>query len=189
MMKIPLKLIKQLSQQIDQLYQRYEQQLDKKIFAQFDRTLFSENFAHLSLYLQEIRQTLNQLKTLEQNEINKAAFLAEKLIAQCRALTDALENKTKAKSYSKPTPYASSQNKTKQDIHKLPPPQRLEKYYEALQALNSKIDTQVALLYDAQSQQEREHYRQQISITEQRKQRCLDAIALLEEYLNYSNER
>lgn len=176
-------LIQQLTKQINQLY-RYHG--DKKIFAKFDRTLFTESFANFSQYLQEIQQTLDQLASLQENDVQQGAFLTDKLFAQCRALSDALQNKplyfVRKNSLSSSI---SSATQTKQDIHKLPPKQRLEKYYEALQALNTKLDGQVSLLYDAQSQQQRDYYQQQIDITQQRKKRCLEAIELLEEYLAY----
>lgn len=179
-------LVEQLAQKIEQLYQQYQHQLNKKIFAKFDRTLFTESFANLSQYLQEIQQTLDQLASLQENDVQQGAFLTDKLFAQCRALSDALQNKpayfARKNSLS---PSISSATQTKQDIHKLPPKQRLEKYYEALQALNTKLDGQVSLLYDAQSQQQRDYYQQQIDITQQRKKRCLEAIELLEEYLAY----
>ncbi|MDG6896196.1 primosomal replication protein PriC [Volucribacter amazonae] len=182
-------LVQRLSQQINQLYQQYQHQLDKKIFAKFDRTLFSESFATLSQYLQEIQQTLDQLATLQENAVQQGAFLTDKLLAQCRALTDALQNKPHYSIRKNPVATISASStqgkQRKQDIHKLPPKQRLEKYYEALQALNNKLDEQVSLLYDAQLAQHKAYYQQQIEITQQRKKRCLEAIELLEEYLAY----
>ena len=183
-MSTPLHHLKsQLFQQIDQLYQRYASQSERKIFAKFDRTLFSESFETVGFYLQEISQTLTILDRLDALQIAQFEYITQKLTAQCTALSEALNAKPEPRAKSAVHFPAKVATTAQINIHTLPPVQRLEKYYEALHALNDKIDMLNSLEHDAQSQAQRAIYAEQVAITQQRKQRCLDAIELLEEYL------
>ncbi|PJG84517.1 primosomal replication protein [Conservatibacter flavescens] len=175
-----------LSQHVNQLCQQYAFRKEQKIFAKFDRTLFSQNFENVGFYLQEIENTLTTLNNLDESQIIQCDYLARKLTAQCTALTEALKTKPQ-RMYRESAVHISPQKPTreKNNIHTLPPAQRLEKYYAALQALNDKIDGFHLLAHDAQSEAQRAIYHEQITLTQQRKQRCLEAIDLLEEYLLY----
>lgn len=180
-------LVMALRQKVQHLYSAYQQEGEKKIYAKFDRTLFSESFASLQSYFDEIEQTLQKLEQLDEQQPQQLTYLADKLVAQCRALHDALTNRTYYSSIMPKVGISTNGNADKMRIHQLPPKQRLEKYYEALNKLNDKLDWQVSLREEANSEQERQYYQQQIDITQQRKQRCCDAIELLEEYLSYTN--
>lgn len=77
----------------------------------------------------------------------------------------------------------------KAELDKLPPRERLEKYYDALKALNDKLNEQKDLLTQAQSEIEQTHYRNLIEQTRARRKRCLEAIEILEEYLAFKNSQ
>ncbi|TCP95534.1 restart primosome assembly protein PriC [Cricetibacter osteomyelitidis] len=169
---------------------------EQTIYAKFDRTLFSDDFASFEFYQNEIQATFEQLEQLNQ-QTEQWEFLTAKLLAQCTALSEAMNRQQfPSKSAQKPTKSAvvsqrklSKSEQVKHEIHKLPPRERLSKYYEALSALNNKITHQENLLLTATTQDEKKFYHQQITITQQRKNRCLEAIELLEEYLAFKDEK
>ena len=69
--------------------------LIKKINAKFNRTLFTEDFETVGFYLKEIQQSLTKLcKITHQNE-EQIVFMAEHLLGQCTALTEAMNRKHK----------------------------------------------------------------------------------------------
>ena len=125
-----------LRSKVQQLYQAHLSKREEKIFAKFDRTLFSENGQNVSFYLKEINQTLDRIKTLESNDSNHYNFLAERLLAQCSVLSEALVRKNTHLTESQTTTKQTIQ-KSQHSIHKLPPRERLEKYYEAREQLNN----------------------------------------------------
>lgn len=129
-------LIQRLDHKVQQLYQAHLSKREEKIFAKFDRTLFSENGQSVSFYLKEINQTLDRIKTLESNDSNHYNFLAERLLAQCSVLSEALVRKNTHLTESQTTTKQTIQ-KSQHSIHKLPPRERLEKYYEAREQLNN----------------------------------------------------
>ena len=88
-------LIQILEQKVQRLYQAHLSKREEKIFAKFDRTLFTENGQNVSFYLKEINQTLDRIKTLESNDLNYYNFLAERLLAQCSVLSEALTHSDK----------------------------------------------------------------------------------------------
>lgn len=182
-----------LAEKIQQLYKQYHTQPILKVYSKFDRTLFSEDFQSFEFYFQEIQHTLMQLESLNVEKLEQAQFYAERLLAQCTALTDALKEMQQLQvEQAKPPAQSSSdtiseREKIKHAIHQLPPRERLDKYYEALQALNNKIE----LYQDLYSQAIAEHksyYQQRIEVTKQRRARCLEAIDVLEEYLAFKAE-
>lgn len=180
-------LIQILDQKVQQLYQAHLSKREEKIFAKFDRTLFSENGQNVSFYLKEINQTLDRIKTLESNELNHYNFLAERLLAQCSVLSEALARKN--------THLIESQTATKQtiqksqhSIHKLPPRERLEKYYEALERLNKLYQKYKDLAQAEKNNDEKIRYAQLAEGYKKRQQKCQDAIDLLEEYLVFKEE-
>lgn len=180
-------LIQLLDQKVQQLYQAHLSKLEEKIFAKFDRTLFSENGQKVSFYLKEINQTLDRIKTLESNDLNHYNFLTERLLAQCSVLSEALTRKN--------THLTASQKITKQtikksqhSIHKLPPRERLEKYYEALERLNKLYQQHKDLAQAEKNNDEKIRYAQLAEGYKKRQQKCQDAIDLLEEYLVFKEE-
>ncbi|ACA31243.1 primosomal replication protein PriC [Histophilus somni] len=179
-----------LKQKVDEFFSRYSHIPSKqKIYAKFDRTLFSQDFESLSFYLKEVRQCLTQLEKINDDNVQKYTFYSEKLKGQCKALSEALSQtnaKTNIKFQHNDTNLQSVQERREKQriaLNKLPPRERLSKYYEALQALNTKLERQRDCFEEATLLQDKQTYSQQIAITQQRKQRCSEAIEQLEEYL------
>ena len=180
-------LIQILDQKVQRLYQAHLSKREEKIFAKFDRTLFSENGQNVSFYLKEINQTLDRIKALESNDLNHYNFLAERLLAQCSVLSEALARKNTHLTVSQTTtkqPILKSQH----SIHKLPPRERLEKYYEALERLNKLYQQHKDLAQAEKNNDEKIRYTQLAESYKKRQQKCQDAIDLLEEYLVFKEE-
>lgn len=190
-------LIQILDQKVQQLYQAHLSKREEKIFAKFDRTLFSENGQNVSFYLKEINQTLDRIKALEQtldrikalesNDLNHYNFLAERLLAQCSVLSEALARKNTHLTVPKTTTKQTIQ-KSQHSIHKLLPRERLEKYYEALERLNKLYQQHKDLALAEKNNDEKIHYAQLAEGYKKRQQKCQEAIDLLEEYLVFKEE-
>ncbi len=180
-------LIQILDQKVQQLYQAHLSKREEKIFAKFDRTLFSENGQNVSFYLKEINQTLDRIKALESNDLNHYNFLAERLLAQCSVLSEALARKNTHLTVSQTTTKQTIQ-KSQHSIHKLPPRERLEKYYEALERLNKLYQQHKDLAQAEKNNDEKIRYAQLAEGYKKRQQKCQDAIDLLEEYLVFKEE-
>ncbi|HBO37694.1 MAG TPA: primosomal replication protein PriB/PriC [Pasteurellaceae bacterium] len=180
-------IFQQLSQTVTQLYTQSTGSTERKIYAKFDRTLFSEDFQSFAFYFEQIQQTLEQLARLNEQDGELISFLSEKLSAQCTALSEATkaENAIKPKSAVNFKPILSEREKRKQEIHRLPPRERLVKYYDALQALNEKIIRQENLYESDENPHHKATCALQLETTRQRRKRCLEAIELLEEYLAF----
>ncbi|MFD1806271.1 primosomal replication protein PriC [Pasteurella oralis] len=176
-------LLQSLTNKVNQLYTQYAQRTEQKLQTKFDPQLFSENGQSFSFYYQEIQQTLRHLAGVTENDLNLAIFFAEKLLSQCAALSDALN----------PIPIKTTPTKQTrqiaQNIHQLPPRERLEKYYAALQALNEKITQQEDEKRKAQDHNEKAYLVQKIAFTKQRREKCLMAIEVLEEYLVFKQNQ
>lgn len=179
-------LIQRLDQKVQQLYQTNLPR-EEKIFAKFDRTLFSENGQTVAFYLKEINQTLDRIKTLESNDPNHYNFLAERLLAQCSVLSEALVRKNTHLTESQTTTKQTIQ-KSQHNIHKLPPRERLEKYYEAREQLNNLYRQHKDLAEAEKNNDEKMRYAQFAESYKKRLQKCQDAIDLLEEYLVFKEE-
>lgn len=184
-------LLERLETAVQACYQQSHVKKADKLYAKFDRTLFSEDFQSLAFYQQEIQATLAQLKNLTYSQQEVAEFLTEKLFAQCRALREAtfcqaslLNQQTST--IKNPQVPLSRREQIKQQIHQLPPRERLVKYYDALQALNDKIAQQDRQRLQSSKEAEKAYFSQQLQLTLQRKKRCLEAIELLEEYLTFA---
>ena len=180
-------LIQILDQKVQRLYQAHLSKREEKIFAKFDRTLFSENGQNVSFYLKEINQTLDRIKTLESNDLNHYNFLAERLLAQCSVLSEALTRKNTHLTVPQTTTKQPIQ-KSQHSIHKLPPRERLEKYYEALERLNKLYQQHKDLAQAEKNNDEKIRYAQLAEGYKKRQQKCQDAIDLLEEYLVFKEE-
>ena len=180
-------LIQILDQKVQQLYQAHLSKREEKIFAKFDCTLFSENEQNVSFYLKEINKTLDRIKTLESNDLNHYNFLAERLLAQCSVLSKALTRKNTLLTASQTTTEQTIQ-KSQHSIHKLPPRERLEKYYEALERLNKLYQEHKDLAQAEKNNDEKIRYAQLAEGYKKRQQKCQDAIDLLEEYLVFKEE-
>lgn len=184
-------LILQIKQKVETFFSHYSHIAKKqKIYAKFDRTLFSQDFENVEFYFTEIQQSLAQLEKIDDNDIQKYNFYSAKLVGQCKALTEALKwlkpQEKKQFQHSKTNLLSIQAQRENQriELNKLPPRECLSKYYEALQALNMKLEQQRDRFTQATSLQEKQVYSQQMMITQQRKDRCMEAIEQLEEYLN-----
>ncbi|OOF82525.1 primosomal replication protein N [Rodentibacter ratti] len=181
-------LIEKLEQKVQQLYQIHSAQLEEKIFTKFDRTLFSENGQTLSFYFAEINQTLIRMKSLDSNDVNHYNFIAEHLFKQCNALSETLNRKnttfTQQKRQQNPTI-----KKTQHSIHKLPPRERLEKYYEALEQLNNLYQQHRDFALTQNDPIEKKRMVELANSYKHRRQKCQEAIDLLEEYLTFKEEQ
>ena len=180
-------LIQILDQKVQQLYQAHLSKREEKIFAKFDRTLFSENGQNVSFYLKEINQTLDRIKALESNDLNHYNFLAERLLAQCSVLSEALTRKNTLLTASQTTTKQTIK-KSQHNIHTLPPKERLEKYYKALERLNKLYQQHKDLAQAEKNNDEKIRYAQLAEGYKKRQQKCQDAIDLLEEYLVFKEE-
>lgn len=175
-------LIRRLRHTLTRFYAQYHLAEERKIFAKFDRTLFSEDFQSFGFYVRELEHTLASLEKLQGNDATQYRFYSHKLLAQCNALADALVPAARQPATTVKTG-ASARERQKQLIHQLPPRERLEKYYAALQALNEKLEKQHAGYMRSTDHSAKQYYLRQTEITKQRRLRCLEAIELLEEYL------
>ncbi|MDG2959585.1 primosomal replication protein [Bisgaard Taxon 10/6] len=184
-------LLSRLQQLITQLQQQYEPVKRQILYAKFDPAVFSENFQPVEFYLNEIRHCVEQISRLTSEDVEQTAFLSEKLSAQYNALTDALSfiEKPQGKSAVNFKQVFNEREKRRRQLEQLPPRERLVKYYEALQALNEKLNEQKDLQKQSQSETEKMRIQQQIDITRRRRQRCLDAIEVLEEYLAFKQNQ
>ncbi|MCQ9121556.1 primosomal replication protein N [Rodentibacter pneumotropicus] len=181
-------LINKLEQKVQQLYQIHSAQLEEKIFTKFDRTLFSENGQTVSFYFTEINQTLIRIKSLDSNDVNHYSFIAAHLFKQCNALSETLNRKntkfTQQKRQQNPTI-----KKTQHSIHQLPPRERLEKYYEALEQLNNLYQQHRDLARTKTDPVEKKRMIERANGYKHRRQKCQEAIDLLEEYLTFKEEQ
>lgn len=181
-------LHQQLRQKVQRLFSPYQNQRDQQILAKFDRTLFREDFAQLKDYLGEIEQTLTQLANLSDNARQQTDFYSQKLLAQCQALIDALQRQEtdvtpKVAMQNAQKNRASERQQVQNALYQLPPRERLAKYYEFLLQLNEIIENNQQAFYQARSEQEKQRLANNLQITRQRRDRCQEAIDLLEEYL------
>ncbi|MCI7480037.1 primosomal replication protein PriC [[Pasteurella] aerogenes] len=181
-------LHQQLRQKVQRLFSPYQNQRDQQILAKFDRTLFREDFAQLKDYLGEIEQTLTQLANLSDNARQQTDFYSQKLLAQCQALIDALQRQEtdvtpKVDTQNAQKNRASERQQVQNALYQLPPRERLAKYYEFLLQLNEIIENNQQAFYQARSEQEKQRLANNLQITRQRRDRCQEAIDLLEEYL------
>ena len=181
-------LIQILDQKVQQLYQAHLSKREEKTFATFDRTLFSENGQTVAFYLKEINQTLDKIKYLQSENPDHYIFITKRLLAQCTALSEALTHKNKSFIINTNSILPQPQKKSQHRIHKLPPRERLEKYYEALERLNKLYQQHKDLAQAEKNNDEKIRYAQLAEGYKKRQQKCQDAIDLLEEYLVFKEE-
>ncbi|PVX31656.1 restart primosome assembly protein PriC [Pasteurella langaaensis DSM 22999] len=184
-----ISLLNQLIESVEQLQSRYHSQSEQIIYTKFAPLLFSENYQPTKFYLNELNHTLSQLQQLNKNDIAQFAFFSEKLLAQCTALSEALDKSQFQSSQSAVNfpKVLNTREQRRQEIEQLPPRERLDKYYEALKALNDKLNEQKDQLKQSQDLAAQNSYSDLIKQTRQRRQRCLEAIEVLEEYLAFKD--
>ena len=114
-------LIQRLEQKVQHLYQDYLPQREEKIFAKFDRSLFSEYGQTVGFYLTELNQTLDKIKMLESDIPTHYAYLAERLVAQCTVLSEALTRKKNTLNTQSSSATFAPVKSPRHNIHRLPP--------------------------------------------------------------------
>lgn len=186
-----ISLLSQLVQVVEQLQARYISQSNQIIYTKFNPMLFSENYQSTKFYLNELNYTLSQLQQLNEKDIAQFAFFSEKLLAQCTALTEALDKPQfqQAQSTVNSITKLEIREQRRQELEQLPPRERLDKYYEALKALNDKLNAQKDQLKQNQDLTTQNYYTNLIEQTRLRRKRCLEAIELLEEYLAFKDSQ
>ncbi|OOF46492.1 primosomal replication protein PriC [Rodentibacter trehalosifermentans] len=180
-------LIDTLEQKVQQLQHAYSSKLEEKILAKFDRTLFSENGQTVSFYFSEIQQTLEKIKSLHSTDFNHYRFITEHLLKQCSVLSEALNRKNNR--IIPPKPSESAKPKASHNVHKLPPRERLGKYYEALEQLNHLYQQQCDLIHVETNPEVQQKAMRLAEGYKLRRQKCQDAIDLLEEYLAFKEQQ
>ncbi|MGQ0285676.1 primosomal replication protein PriC [Pasteurellaceae bacterium 22721_9_1] len=184
-------LFDELERHIAALQQQYSAYQDKSLTTTFAEHVFSENGLSLNDYIAEMRQGVQQLRQLSAPTSEEITFYCDRLIAQFRSLQDAMIEISQSKS-KKAINFKSTMNnreKLRQSIDQLPPRERLDKYYEALHALNEKLNQQKSMLTLATNDWDKQAISAQIEHTKQRQIRCLNAIETLEEYLAFKDEQ
>ncbi len=185
-MKNHTALLGQLNQYIVELAQQYVHLKQETLYNKFDPMLFSENFQTVDFYLNEMQQCFQQLQRLSEQDQAQFAFFTEKLVAQYTALQDAIRLLQTPQTAVEKKPVLNKRDQLRQQIELLPPREKLVKYYEALHALNEKLAQQEIELSLATADQKMV-IEPQIASTKQRRERCLSAIELLEEYLAFKD--
>lgn len=193
-------LISRLEQQLATLYQQQAYRKDKKIYARFPPTLFTENFETFEFYWKELNKTLEQIKSIPLEKEEELTFFCNKLISQYAVLQESLSYKGKKnnatfsqqkgpqKAQEAPAPY-SAKEQEKRRVNTLPPRERLAKYYEYLNLFNIKVAELKDLIKTSQQELEKTRYQQRLLQTRQRRAKCLDAIEILEEFLSYQESQ
>lgn len=180
-------LMTRLETQISTLKQHYAERLGEKIFIKTDRALFNENYQSIAEFLQEIDTTLQRLQSVKFEHFEYVQLITERLIKQCALLTDsAAQNIPKSTTKKKPT---RQPTKVSHAVHKLPPRERLEKYYEARSQLQEYYQQTKARAIAAAREEEKARYFTLATSYKQRMHKCQEAIDLLEEYLAFKEEQ
>ena len=109
-------LLNTLEQKVQQLTQAYQTDSDKKINAKFNRTLFTEDFETVGFYLKEIQQSLTKLCKIPHQNEEQIVFMAEHLLGQCTALTEAMNRKHKKPIQPKKTEQPVTSSKSQHSI-------------------------------------------------------------------------
>ncbi len=177
-------LFNELKNKLDKLEEKYDSHLNKELKTVFPRQLFRENFAQLSQYLEEMRQTLSSLQKIQHN-LPQFTLLAEKFLGQYHAIMDALSQTPKVP---QKTTTLNRREQIKQELNKLPPRERLERYYQYLQQFNEKITDIEDKLYQTDNTELKNQLTKILENTKIRQKKCLEAIELLEEYLSMMDE-
>lgn len=169
-------LVEILHKKIYELCTQDNKAVTKLILPGFNLSVFSENFQSFEFYEKEMLMTLKQIQEVDEKDTALLYFLSEKLLSQYEMIFSYFSHKTKR------SPALSQSEKDR--IHQLPPRERLDKYYEALNQLNQKIAELEALHSTSPTML----LAQRLAHQKQRRDKCLDAIELLEEYLAFKQE-
>ncbi|MBN6065802.1 primosomal replication protein [Aggregatibacter actinomycetemcomitans] len=182
--------IRHLKQSLQHFFTRYDAQKEETVYAKFSANLFTENRQKTAFYFQQIEQTFARLEQVETGNLEALQFYTQKLSAQCTALSDAL---TRQQQNNQPVPRKTKEaskpaDKRHHPVHRLPPRERLAKYYDYLASFNEKIQLEQDALEKAQ-REGRLVNKQTLEQLEQRRARCLEAIDVLEDYLVFMEKQ
>lgn len=133
-------------------------------------------------FLNEIQETATQLNAQKESEYSE--YYAQKLVRQFDALQQAVE---KAQKNANTLPQFKSAYRFPKNLHHLPAEKRLPEYRKALRALNEKLAWLSEQIYVVDDEQ-KPLLVAQIQETEYRKLKCLQAIELLEWFLQNFSE-
>ncbi|MDO4627300.1 MAG: primosomal replication protein PriC [Pasteurellaceae bacterium] len=181
-------LIDQLQSQVAQQLDFYSNHNELVLSVKFERHLFSEDRQSVGFYSGEITQTLSLLMQFDEKNEAELVYLIEKLLAQNVALNEAIQSALTVSAKIKNRPQIAPKDQLRSQLDQLPPRERLDKYYDYLQQFNQKIQQAEDQLLIV-SEQEQARLQQFISLTKQRRQRCLDAIEVLEDYLAFKEKQ
>ncbi|MDG6896649.1 hypothetical protein A6A19_01215 [Actinobacillus delphinicola] len=130
-----------LRQHIQQWQNQFSHECEQTIHMPFEIGLFSQNFETLGYYFAEIMRNIDYLAKVSTDDIQKANFISEKIINQCAALREATQRQFRTTPIKKaPQRISAEREALLKRINALPPRERLEKYYEGLNALNALIE-------------------------------------------------
>ncbi|MBN6078074.1 primosomal replication protein [Aggregatibacter actinomycetemcomitans] len=183
--------IRHLKQSLQHFFEHYDAQKEETVYAKFSTNLFTENRQKTAFYFQQIEQTFACLEQVEAGNLEALQFYSQKLSAQCTALSDAL---TRQQQNDQPFPRKTKEeepepaDKRRHPVHRLPPRERLAKYYDYLASFNEKIQLVQDALEKAQHERQLVN-KQTLKQLEQRRARCLEAIDVLEEYLVFMEKQ
>ncbi len=176
-----------LRQHIQQWQNQFSHECEQTIHMPFEIGLFSQNFETLGYYFAEIMRNIDYLAKVSTDDIQKANFISEKIINQCAALREATQRQFRTTPIKKaPQRVSAEREALLKRINALPPRERLEKYYEGLNALNALIEKIQDQLAHCPPQQQAQ-LQKNLEYQQQRRQKALSAIDNLEEFLASKN--
>lgn len=180
-----------LRQKVRSFLATFSERQNEVIYAQFAPHLFIENGEKLAFYLAQVEQTLAQLELALVNDQLAVEFYAQKILAQCTALNEALSRETWKASNSLPkqAQFKSVPLKKSHPVHDLPPRERLTKYYEFLTQFNQMIEQAQDAKRVAVDDNERAIYGKKIERLQVRREKCLQSIETLEAYLVFKQQK
>ncbi|TNH04962.1 hypothetical protein FHQ27_06130 [Testudinibacter sp. TR-2022] len=175
--------------EIEAYFQALSIHKNMPLHRKLDPRLFSPDNETLAQCLAQALTTLQIVQQACETEQDQAltAFYAEKLTAQYHVLQE-LTSDNRTFYQTKASGKEAERNQQAHEVHRLPPPQRLAKYYEFLTRFNDLIAEQYTQLLACEIS-EKSARQQKIATLEQRKQRCQAAIDHLEEYLAFVEAR
>lgn len=181
-------LRQQLQQQIHDWQLSHKDRLQDFIDYFFDPRLFSENFETLEFYFVEINQNLEKLQQLPDTSTDALEFLCQRIAQQCEALETALIQTRSSKNVFEEKKTTTRRDTFLQQVTKLPPRERLNKYYEGVNKLTLRLTQLKAELSITTDPAVQEQLQQRIQQTREHRQRGRDAIDTLERWLMSQEE-
>ena len=173
-MKSP-NLLAQLDAQLEQLVQAVQPQINERATqARFDNQLFHNHSTRLGDYLQEIRQTMAQLKqSVQQNQPDRVAWMAERIVLQMSALQRELATRTLRKNEVRPV-------SVQENLY-----EKLTQHQDFERRLRAMIADRESLLAVQETLAQQQKIQRELAALEGRLQRCLQALKRIERNIEY----